>query len=191
MYHFFLECESLFLRHRKSGKCIATGELVYQKTHAKPYFAVMIDNCLNSSAQFRFLENELLHNIDKDGTLVSPWSDKNYRHRWAIFKGIHGFGITYQNRPIHRLKQTDAGRLLFYNMPHPVCAEPQTTYVIRKKTCDKNIQLFTFGKWNSLSYLVDKKFVYCLILQVFILLRFRRQCKEHYYIDCYRILSIL
>ena len=165
MYHFFLECESLFLRHRKSGKCIATGELVYQKTHAKPYFAVMIDNCLNSSAQFRYLENELLHNIDKNGTLVSPQpKNENYKHRWAVYKGIRGSGITYQSISIHRLKQTDAGRLLFYNRKDPVCAEPQTTYVIRKKICDKNIQSFTFGKMNSLSYLVDENFVYCIIL---------------------------
>ena len=169
MYHFFLECDSLFLRHGKSGKCIATGELVYQRKHAKPYFAVMIDNCLNSSAQFRFLENELLHNIEKDGTLVCPWPDKSYKHRWAIYKGLRGPGITYQSKSIHRLKQTDAGRLLLYNMANPVCAEPQTTYVIRKKACDKNIQRFTFGKWYLLSYLVDEKFVYCIILpQAFI-----------------------
>ena len=167
MHHFFLECNSLFLRHRKSGKCIATGELVYQREHAKPYFAVMIDNCLNSSAQFRFLENEIVHNIDKGGTLVSPRpTEKNYeyKHRWAIYKGIEDSGITYQSDTSHRLKQTDAGRLVFYNMPDPVCAEPQTTYVIRKKTCDKNIQRFTFGKWNSFSNLVDKNFVYCIIL---------------------------
>ena len=134
---------------------------MYRKTHAKPYFAVMIDNCLNSSAQFRYLENELLHNIDKDGTLVSPRStDKSYKHRWAIYKGIHGSATTYQSNSIHRLKQTDDGRLLLYNIADPVCAEPQTTYVIREKVCDKNIQKFTFGKWNSLSYVVDKNFVY-------------------------------
>ena len=116
----------------------------------------MIDNCLSSGAQFRYLENELLHNIDKDGTLVCPWPNQSYRHRWAIYKGLRGSGITYQSKSIHRLKQTDAGRLLLYNMANPVCAEPQTTYVIGKKTCDKNIQRFTFGKWYLLSYLVDE-----------------------------------
>ena len=149
MHHLFLECESLFLRHRETGKCIATGQLVYKAAHAKPYFAVMIDNCLNSSAQFSYLETELLHNIDKDGTLVSPPAiNKAYKHRWAIYKGIRGSGLTYQNNSIHRLKQTD-GRLLLYNMKEPVCAEPQTTYLIRNKMCDKNIQKFTFGKLNS------------------------------------------
>ena len=108
----------------------------------------MIDNCLNSSAQFSYLENELLHNIDKDETLVSP-PVENYKHRWAIYKGIRGFGLKYQSKSIHRLKQTDAGRLLLYNMKEPVCAEPQTTYVIRSKICNKTIQKFTFGKLNS------------------------------------------
>ena len=129
----------------------------------------MTDNCLNSSAQFRYLENELLHNIDKDGTLVCPLEKKSYKHRWAIYKGLHGFGTTYQSKSIHRLKQTDDGRLLLYNMADPVCAEPQTTYVIRKKICDKNIQRFTLGKCYLLSYLVDETFVYCIIFpQAFI-----------------------
>ena len=146
MFCFFLECESLFLRHRKSGKCIAAGELVYKRKHVEPYFAVMIDNCLKPSAQFRYLQNELLHNIDKDGTLVSPLAKhKIYERRWAIYKGIRGYGLKYQNSSIHRLKQTD-GRLLLYYMKKPVCAEPQTTYVIRNKTCNIKIQRFTFGK---------------------------------------------
>ena len=143
---FFLECESLFLRHRETGKCIATGELVYEATHAEPYFAVMIDNCLNNSAQFRYLETELLHSIDRDGTLVSPLAtDRHYKRRWVIYRGIQTSGPIYQRSAIHRLKQTDAGRLLLYNMADPVCAEPRTTYVIRNRICDKNIQRFTFG----------------------------------------------
>ena len=123
--------------------------MVYQQTHAKPYFAVMIDNCLDFSAQFRFLENEILHNIDKGGTLVSPRpTEENYeyKHRWAIYKGIEDSGIKFQSDSSHRLKQTDAGRLLLYNRTDPVCAEPQTTYVIRNTTCDEKFQRFTFGK---------------------------------------------
>ena len=148
MYNFFLECESLFLRHGETGKCIATGQLVYKKEHAKPYFAIMIDNCLNSSAQFRYLETELLHNNDKGGTLVSPLpTDTNYKRRWAIYKGMQGPGLTYQSNSFHRLRQTDAGHLLLYNMADPVCAEPdnETTYVIRNQICDKSGQRFTFG----------------------------------------------
>ena len=70
---------------------------------------------------------------------------KPTKRRWAIYKGMRGSGLTYQNNSIHRLKQT-GGRLLLYNMTDPVCAEPNTTYVIRNKTCDNNIQRFTFGK---------------------------------------------
>ena len=148
MTNFFLECESLFLRHRKTGKCIAAGDLVYKVEHAKLFFSIMTENCLKPIAQFRYLESELLHNIENNGTLVSPADNAAYKHRWAIYKGIQSTGLAYQNSLIHRLKQTDAGRLLLYNMKEPVCAEPQTTYVIRNKTCNAKIQRFTFGKLN-------------------------------------------
>ena len=58
------ECENLFLRHKNSGKCITTAKLVYKiPDYAKSYFAVMTDNCLNSSAQFRYVDNELSDNF--------------------------------------------------------------------------------------------------------------------------------
>ena len=163
MYHFFLECQSLFLRHRKTGKCIATGELVYEEEHAKPYFAIMIKNCLNSRAQFRYLETELLQNIDTNGTLVSSTNPK-YTHRWAIYKGIQGYGLTYQRESIHRLKQTDAGILLLYNMKKPVCAEPLENHVIRNQKCDKGIQKFTFGKSKFNEVWVKPKFLHVTYL---------------------------
>ena len=56
--------------------------------YAKPYFAVMTDNCLNSSAQFRYLNSELLHNTEKDGTLVSPRFGANFKNRWSVYHGI-------------------------------------------------------------------------------------------------------
>lgn len=146
----FLECKSLFLRHEGTRKCIAAGELLNKNTRKKLlYFAVMTDNCLNSSAQFRYLENELLHNIEKDGTLASPVPEYQRNHnRWVVYKGLRDNAPAYQNKAVHRLEQTDAGSLRLYSMKKPVCAEPEsgTTYVKRNKTCNEDIQKFTFGK---------------------------------------------
>ena len=144
----YSECENLFLRHTKSGKCIATGKLVYSKpNHAKPYFAVMTDNCLNSSAQFRFVDNELLHNIKKDGTLISPLpSNTLYKSRLAVYHGVSRMALDYEKSDDHRLKQTDAGSLFFYNMMTPVCAAPKTKFIKTNTTCDGESQDFTFGK---------------------------------------------
>ena len=132
--------------------CIAAGELV-NKTDASDsklaYFAVMTDNCLNSSAQFRYVEIERLQNIEKYGTLISPIPYfTEYKSRWAVYRGLRGTALSYETKPIHRLKQTDVGSLRLYNMKEPVCAdlEAETTYVKRNKICDKYIQRFTFGK---------------------------------------------
>ena len=143
-----LESENLFLRHNKSGKCITTGKLVYNNPdHAIPYFAVMTDNCLNSSAQFRYLETELLHNIDKDGTLASPLpANTFYNCSLAVYHGVSKNGLNYQKSLDHRLKQTDAGSLFFHNMRIPVCAAPETKFIKRSTTCDRKSQDFTFGK---------------------------------------------
>ena len=119
---------------------------MYNKSdHAKPYFAVMTDNCLNSSAQFRYVDNELLHNIKKDGTLVSPLPN-TYKSRLAVYHGVSKKGLHYQKSVEHRLKQTDAGSLFFYNTRTPACAAPKTKFIKRNTACDEASQDFTFGK---------------------------------------------
>ena len=111
----------------------------------KPYFVVMTDNCLDDKAQFRYLHSELLQHIDTEATLLSSPSD-SYHGRWAVYKGISNNGMVYQNSAKHRLKQTAAGSLRFYQ--EGICAEPATTssYIMRETNCDKPEQVFTFGK---------------------------------------------
>ncbi len=143
----FSECQSLFLRHTQSGMCITRSEeLVYNNpSYALPYYVVMTDNCLDDKAQFRYLDSELLHNIEKDGTLLSP-TGHTFQSRWAVYKGVSGGGKNYQENTVHRLKQTYAESLFLYNMN--VCAEPSTKYVLRKTYCNRATQKFTFGKRN-------------------------------------------
>ena len=133
--------------HSVSRKCIEASEkLVYDKpNHARPYFVVMTENCLNSEAQFRFVDNELLYNIYKSGTLVSP-SEKTYNGSLAVYKGISREELNYEKSRKHRLKQTSAGSLFFYNIS--VCAEPSKTYVTRTEQCGTKEQEFTFGEWK-------------------------------------------
>ena len=110
----------------------------------------MIDNCLHEKAQFRYLDSQLLHNIEKDGTLVSAQSS-NYRNRLAVYKGVSSIARRFQQMAEHRLKQTAAGSLFFYNSIDRVCAEPDSSnYVLRKTSCGTTKQIFTFGKWNIL-----------------------------------------
>ena len=78
---------------------------------------------------------------------MSPKSS-TYRARWTVFKGVSSNGKLYQNDAGHRLKQTDAGSLFFYNRNDPDCAEPSSQYLIRKTYCDTASQNFIFGKWN-------------------------------------------
>ncbi|CAB3995581.1 receptor-type tyrosine- phosphatase epsilon-like isoform X1 [Paramuricea clavata] len=155
----FNDCQSLFLKHSDSGKCItASEELVYDNpTWAFPYFVVMTDNCLNVSAQFRYLDSELLHNIEKKGTLMSTGTHVDYHSRWAVYKGVAANAIKTQNRADYRLKQTDAGSLFFYDTS--VCAEPSTKYVLRTGTCDTEKQKFTFGSVTA--YNAKMEYVHC------------------------------
>ena len=143
----FSDCQSFFLRHTNSGKCITSGEFVYDNPNrAFSYFAVMTDNCLNVSAQFRYLDSELLHNIDKEGTLIYSL-EWYYKRRWAVYKGVSSTAKNIQNNAEHRLKQTNAGSLRLYNKS--VCAQPSTTsiYLMRIwSACGKPEQKFTFGK---------------------------------------------
>ncbi len=145
-YLLFVDCQGLFLRHTRTGKCITRSEeLVYNNpSYAFPYYVVMTDNCLDNKAQFRYLDSELLHNIEKaDGTLLSS-ADHRYQSRWTVYKGVSDGGKDYQKKSVHRLKQTDAESLFLYNMN--VCAEPSTKYVMRKTYCNTTNQKFTFGK---------------------------------------------
>jgi hypothetical protein len=147
VYFLFSDCQSLFLRHTESGKCIATSqELVYDAPNwAFPYFVVMTDNCLNVRAQFRYLDSELLNNIKKEGTLLSR-THRKYLGRWTVYKGVAATEISRQNNPNNRLKQTDAGSLFLYDRRRNVCAEPSTKYVLRNSKCDTEKRKFTFGK---------------------------------------------
>ena len=139
----FIVCDGLFLRHTASGKCITRSEeLVYDNpNHAFPYFVVMTDNCLDHKAQFLYLNNtELLHNIEKGGTLMSE-PGGSYKGHWAVYKGVSTAALRAQKNPKFNLKQTTHGSLTQDN----ICAEPGTTYLIRK-SCGGINQEFTFGK---------------------------------------------
>ena len=116
-------------------------------SYAFPYFVIMTNNCLNDKAQFRYLNTELLHNIEKGGTLVSSPNTEDYHDRWAVYKGVKSAAITYQNSTKHRLKQTATGSLSFYSITKPVCAEANSSskYLLRKLYCNKRQQDFTFG----------------------------------------------
>ena len=143
----FVDCRCLFLRHTQTGKCITRStELVYNNPHhAFPYFVVLTDNCLDSNAQFRYLNNQLLQSIERQETLVS-FTDPLYKNRWAVYKGVAKNAKITQQSSQHRLKQTAAGSLFFYNANNDVCAEPSSKYLLRKTYCNKAKQVFTFGK---------------------------------------------
>jgi hypothetical protein len=76
-YFLFADCESLFLRHTQSGECIAAGSQISNTNNSRRYWAEMVNNCLNVSAQFRYLDTELLQNIKTGGTLVSKNKNEN------------------------------------------------------------------------------------------------------------------
>ena len=138
----FIDCNGIFLRHTASGKCITRSEeLVYDNPeYAFPYFVVMTNDCLDHKAQFLYLNNtELLHNIEKEGTLMSD--TREYNSRWAVYKGVSKKALKIQKDPKFNLKQKTHGSLTQNN----ICAEPGTTYLIRK-SCSGTNQQFTFGK---------------------------------------------
>ncbi|XP_028416881.1 uncharacterized protein LOC114541103 isoform X2 [Dendronephthya gigantea] len=156
----FKDAETFFLRNSRTGKCISTGRFIYSKNYGTPYLTVMIDDCLNGKAQFRYLDSDLLQNINTRGTFVSS-TDKEYRNRLAVFKAKASAALRFQNSLEHRLKQTDAGSLYFYNMKDKVCAQPSSLsfYVERKTYCDTPEQKFTFG--SVIPYNSKMKDVYC------------------------------
>ena len=152
----FIDCYGLFLRHSESRKCITRSEeLVYNNPkYALPYFVVMTDNCLDVKAQFRYLNPELLQNIESGGMLMTAAriTNKDYNKRWAVYKGVSSNAKKTQNGKNHYLKQTNSTFLSLYNLD--VCAEPsvnsKTLYVMRTaiSKCNKIKHEFTFGKWN-------------------------------------------
>ena len=148
----FLDCQSLFLRHDISGKCISAGNSVYDSDWANPRWARMIDNCLQPNAQFRYLHTELLQNINTTGTFASL-RHQNYRlgstYGIFVYKGRDPRSFRFQDSADHRLKQTAAGSLSFYRVtacPEPFKSGTYDTYVERKTTCDRSEQKFTLGK---------------------------------------------
>ena len=141
----FIDCQGLFLRHTESGKCVTgSDELVYNDPdYSLPYFVVMTDNCLDDKAQFLYLNNtELLHNIEKEGTLISSSDTRLYKSRWAVFKGIDKRALATQKNSKFNLKQTARGSLA----QDKICAQPEIKYVKRSSDCDRANQQFTFGK---------------------------------------------
>ena len=149
----FIDCYGLFIRHTESGKCITRSEeLVYKHArYALPYFVVMIDNCLDFKAQFRYLNPELLQNIESGGILMTSTTN-SYKDRWAVYKGVSSGAKKVQNGQDHYLKQTNSNSLSLYNLD--VCAEPSinsnTAYVMKRaiSQCKEIKHEFTFGKWN-------------------------------------------
>ena len=140
------DCQGLFLRHTKTGKCITVSENTVSGSNKFNKFAAMTDNCLDKKAQFRYSNGELLQNIDKNGTLVSPPAAR-YKSRWAVYKGQTENEKKFLVNAKHSLKQTAAGSLLFYKRQDgSVCAEPSSRFVLRSTHCDKPKQQFTFGK---------------------------------------------
>jgi hypothetical protein len=105
----------------------------------------MTDNCLDNKAQFRYLDSQLLQNIENEGTLATS-SASSYEGRWTVYVGVSKRGKDFQYDAKHRLKQTVGGSL-FLSRSH-LCAEPSNSsrYVLSRIYCNKTQQEFTFGK---------------------------------------------
>ena len=142
---FPLDCQTFFLRHAESGKCIIGSEkLVYKNNNAFPYYVEMTDNCLNISAQFRYHNPELIRN--SNGATLLVLGSANYSKYLAVYVARTNEGRSIASRDVHYLKQTDAGSLFYYNRDPIACAEPGENYVLRKNYCNTTKQEFTFGK---------------------------------------------
>jgi hypothetical protein len=99
---------------------------------------------LDERAQFRYLNSELLHNIATGGTLVYSSTNKDGRDYWAVYKGNSTSGKNYQKKLEHRLKQTAAGSLSFYQKN--ICAGLYEDYLLGTSCNSGKQQKFTFGK---------------------------------------------
>ena len=141
------ECQSFFLRHNQTGRCIAKGTLVYDSpSWAIPFYAEMTNKCLDDEAKFRYVGEQVRHN---SGTFYAP-PKNGYDGRVIVYEGIRQKAKDLQYSSEQNLRQTDDGYLFFYNAdPLGLCAKPETVYVMMEKDCNRTQQLaFTFGKKN-------------------------------------------
>lgn len=147
----FPGCQGFFLRHNASGKCISAEDLFWDGHTSARYWAEMVDDCLYKNASFRYLPSKIVHNIATGGSLVI--SDlRRYKRRLFIFDGKNMIGKKFENSNMHRLKQTNAGSLFFYDRNMNSCFQPDAKirYIDQKKNeCISTAeQRFTFGKKN-------------------------------------------
>ena len=124
--------------------------MIPEDANGRHYWAEMVDNCLNDSARFRYLDTNLLHNIKTGGTLASAYSNTTYKKRLFIYDGKNQDGKAFENNAKHSLKQRNYRSLFLYDSTVNSCAQPNGTYVDQKKDGCKNAaeQKFTFGKEN-------------------------------------------
>ena len=146
----FLDCQSLFIRHTESKKCIAAANSTFKTdSWGDRYWAEMVNNCLDEYAQFLYLgDKPLLHNIKTGGTLGSYDSDSKYKKRVFVYRGKNINGKQFEKGDTIRLKQKSTRSLYFYDKDEKTCAQPNGNYIDAKKNgCnDASVQKFTFGK---------------------------------------------
>ncbi|XP_028399530.1 uncharacterized protein LOC114522942 [Dendronephthya gigantea] len=154
-------CE-FFLRQTETSECIAPEDsyLGFIK-YAKRYWVRMVDNCLKSSAQFRYInKTELIHNIDKRGSLICIPGDRTYGDKLLVYDGVSAGGKTFENDKSHNIKQNASGSLFFYERKYCVQSNGTGARVIAVTEADcSNARNFTFG---SVTQFGDKmKDVHC------------------------------
>lgn len=122
--------------------------MFWRDEYAIRYWAELF-NCLNVTAQFRYLRyEEVVHSIAGEGTLTFISGNK-YKRRMLIYNATKH--PDYESDPIHRMKQKAAGSLFFYDISIDSCAQPDANgrYIMQKsRGCDdtEEQQKFTFGK---------------------------------------------
>ncbi|XP_028417346.1 uncharacterized protein LOC114541738 [Dendronephthya gigantea] len=162
----FEGCEGFFLRHTPSGKCISAEDLFWESNSGTRYWAEMVDDCLSKNASFRYLQSELLQNIATEGNLLAS-NIPRYQNRLFVFGGKSHRGKIFMNNPTHRLKQTNAGSLYFYDSGTNSCAQPDARrkYIDQKENGCRGTaeQRFTFGSVTE--YGTKMKDVHCSPIQ--------------------------
>ena len=74
----------------------------------------MVNNCLKRTAQFRYLnKTELIHNVDKGGSLVCLPGDATYRNNLLVYDGVKASAIAFEKKNVHSIKQEVSGSLFF------------------------------------------------------------------------------
>ncbi|XP_028399361.1 uncharacterized protein LOC114522811 [Dendronephthya gigantea] len=151
-----------FLRQTETSECIAPEDSYFGRgDHSKRYWARMVDNCLKSSAQFRYIDKtEVIHNIDKRGSLICIPKDRTYRYNLLVYDGVKPAAITFEKDKDHSIKQKVSGSLFFYERKYCVRSNGlgASVTVVTEANC-KNARTFTFG---SVTQFGDKmKDVHC------------------------------